>query len=376
MKNDYVGFNDKGEKVTAKAHGGPIEIYGVTVANVDDKVRLQAVHTWMDPMSMFRQIAPEGIVNKSVMDRKVDKVDALDDATANDGIKIADEHIKPVDDHFHDQAPEELVPKHVSGSTGQSADGPPAQANSCPFAMQSAEPAEPSNQSSAASDQGWEFLGSPVGSDTGECVNVESEATQSQKAEADRTEAEDAAVQTRTPADFVEAVEEITSGGQIAAEPVAQQAAKFETDQPEQRDPTPTHSSRGDSSANTEEVEPPASVVMADIDVVDQPQAVQEGKQSVSSSAVTVGTVDDVEARQSQVTVKEFTDTTTYDAVDDYLEQPSDQVHPHPKGIEEAVKPDAGEAVVATADSTETQETYEEMSDIRPEECPMIMNRE
>ncbi|KAH8674519.1 hypothetical protein BGZ60DRAFT_404175 [Tricladium varicosporioides] len=64
MKNDYVGFNDKGEKVTAKAHGGQINIQGITVAKVDDKVRLQSVETWFDPLEMFRQIAPNGIVNK------------------------------------------------------------------------------------------------------------------------------------------------------------------------------------------------------------------------------------------------------------------------------------------------------------------------
>ncbi|GME24158.1 hypothetical protein GTA08_BOTSDO07581 [Neofusicoccum parvum] len=70
MKNDYVGFNDKGEKVTAKAHGGSIDIQGVTVATVDDKVRLQRVETWFDPMEMFRQIAPQGIVNKEPVARR------------------------------------------------------------------------------------------------------------------------------------------------------------------------------------------------------------------------------------------------------------------------------------------------------------------
>lgn len=96
MKNDYVGFNEfvfpthlpfsplwpvqkplhyiltkwaknsKGEKITAKAHQGPIEIEGVTVAQVDEQVRLQRVETWFDPLEMFRQTAPNGIVNKEV----------------------------------------------------------------------------------------------------------------------------------------------------------------------------------------------------------------------------------------------------------------------------------------------------------------------
>lgn len=36
----------------------------MTVAQVDDQVRLQKVETWFDPLEMFRQIAPNGIVNK------------------------------------------------------------------------------------------------------------------------------------------------------------------------------------------------------------------------------------------------------------------------------------------------------------------------
>jgi len=54
----------KGEKVSVKAHGGPIELQGITVATVDDKVRLQKVETWFDPLEMFRQIAKEGNVTK------------------------------------------------------------------------------------------------------------------------------------------------------------------------------------------------------------------------------------------------------------------------------------------------------------------------
>ena len=54
----------KGDKVIIKAHGGTIDIQGVTVAKVDDAVRLQDVDTWFDPMEMFRQIAgnSDGIV--------------------------------------------------------------------------------------------------------------------------------------------------------------------------------------------------------------------------------------------------------------------------------------------------------------------------
>lgn len=54
--------------MTAKAHNGPIDIQGITIASVDDKVRLQAVETWFDPLEMFRQIAPDGKVEKIAKD--------------------------------------------------------------------------------------------------------------------------------------------------------------------------------------------------------------------------------------------------------------------------------------------------------------------
>jgi hypothetical protein len=50
--------------VKAKAHGGPIDIQGVTVAEVDDQLRVLKLETWFDPLEMFRQIAPEGKVEK------------------------------------------------------------------------------------------------------------------------------------------------------------------------------------------------------------------------------------------------------------------------------------------------------------------------
>lgn len=54
----------KGEKVTAKAHGGPIVIFGLTVALVDESMRIERLDTWFDPLDMFRQIAPQGIVTR------------------------------------------------------------------------------------------------------------------------------------------------------------------------------------------------------------------------------------------------------------------------------------------------------------------------
>ena len=77
MKEDYTGTNkwvsssslvgviltsgcSKGESVTIKAHGGAIDIEGIVVAEVNDKLQLQKIDVWYDPMSMFRQMAPDG----------------------------------------------------------------------------------------------------------------------------------------------------------------------------------------------------------------------------------------------------------------------------------------------------------------------------
>ncbi|ETS83304.1 hypothetical protein PFICI_05180 [Pestalotiopsis fici W106-1] len=66
MKEDYVGWNHDGEKVTAKAHGGPIDIQGVTVAHLSPKFQITKLETWFDPVEMFRQVAPEGVVKKEM----------------------------------------------------------------------------------------------------------------------------------------------------------------------------------------------------------------------------------------------------------------------------------------------------------------------
>lgn len=61
-----------------KAHGGAIDIQGVTVAAVNDKLQLQSIRTWFDPMDMFRQIAPDGVVKKEAVDKNLSPGDALD----------------------------------------------------------------------------------------------------------------------------------------------------------------------------------------------------------------------------------------------------------------------------------------------------------
>ncbi|RDW82862.1 hypothetical protein BP6252_03974 [Coleophoma cylindrospora] len=64
MKNDYVGFNREGEKVTVKAHGGKIDLQGMTVAKLTKDLRIQSLDTFFDPLELFEQIGTYGISEK------------------------------------------------------------------------------------------------------------------------------------------------------------------------------------------------------------------------------------------------------------------------------------------------------------------------
>lgn len=69
---DMIQNHRKSEKVTVKAHGGLIDIQGISIATVDVQARIQKIETWFDPLEMFRQIAPEGIVNKEKIITQLD----------------------------------------------------------------------------------------------------------------------------------------------------------------------------------------------------------------------------------------------------------------------------------------------------------------
>ncbi|KAI7208637.1 hypothetical protein KC333_g9066 [Hortaea werneckii] len=329
MKNDYVGFNDKGEKVVAKAHGGPIEIFGVTVAKVDDKVRLQELDTWFDPLDMFRQIAPKGIVNKENMNRKVDPESALDvdshyvpsepkvaqpeqpngqakntepahpiSATQpnneaiipdHDGVKIAEESNQPGKEPV---APEEVLPTHVSNSTGQRADA---------FVPhQGADTSKPASESN------------PSDANTPATTVVESAATHGADATLEHPES-----------NFHDAHE------QQPVEGVGSRAGTVAADEK-----SPDH-------------------------------------QSIYSSAVT-GNISD----RMVPAVDESATTGVHDALDTHLESSTAAVHPHPHATENATQVGRGEAVAVPAASEETRLTHEEMSRFSGGECPFLMNRE
>lgn len=137
-------MHSKGEKVTAKAHGGMIDIEGITVAEVNDKLQVLNLETWFDPLEMFRQISPSGIVNKEITDHKV----TSDDSTA------------PAKEDLSEHTEEEkrelgLAPSGMErldiSNQGQEA------AASCPFMSTAA-----AGQGAAAADAKDELLAQPA----------------------------------------------------------------------------------------------------------------------------------------------------------------------------------------------------------------------
>jgi len=253
-------LHSKGEKVTAKAHGGEIDITGITVATVDDQVRLQEVNTYFDPLDMFRQIAPEGIVNKQIVDKKIDPSTAMDMVIPdNDGVKIAQEHDKPGTEHSGD--------------------------SETPAYFKSGAPATTQGITSSIN-------GLKVTDDTEGNASV-SDALQATNGKA------------------------FTSAGSSADSYVA--SSRID----EQCAPNETHAPK-----------------------------------------------EDVDGEDDQ-----FHDAQD-ESIEKHLEQSADVVHPHPKNMEHAVQPQAGEAVAVSPHSTETRLTHEEMSRISPAECPFLMNRE
>ena len=332
LSNNILAFrltiSSKGEKVVAKAHGGPIEIFGVTVAKVDDKVRLQELDTWFDPLDMFRQIAPKGIVNKENMNRKVDPESALDvdshyvpsepkvaqpeqpngqakatepahpiSATQpnneaiipdHDGVKIAEESNQPGKEPL---APEQVLPTHVSNSTGQRADA---------FVPhQGADTSKPASESN------------PSDTTTPATTVVESAATHGADATLEHPESNFHDAHEQQP------VEGADSTGTVVAD-----------------EKSPDH-------------------------------------QSIYSSAVT-GNISD----RMVPAVDESATTGVHDALDTHLESSTAAVHPHPHATENATQVGRGEAVAVPAASEETRLTHEEMSRISGGECPFLMNRE
>ena len=54
--DDALTINSSAEKVKIKAHGETLDIQGIVIAKVNDKLQLESIDVWFDPFEMFRQI--------------------------------------------------------------------------------------------------------------------------------------------------------------------------------------------------------------------------------------------------------------------------------------------------------------------------------
>ena len=366
--SSWLTSHSKGEKVTAKAHGGPIEIYGTTVAEVDDKVRLQAVDTWMDPLSMFRQIAPHGVLNKEVMNRKVDWSEALDVVPDQNGNKIAQEHNQVNGHHYHDTVLEEVVPEYVSESNGRPADAFEPQLNGCPFPAQT------------SMDNQQIVSPSKTVNQLGDDMNVDGGAIEAPIADTIPLPTESLVPEMLSPT----APNGLAEPGDKPAPEALGTAADRSTNVRVDRPPLNSEDSvlysnekkRPKLADDTHEGAESMPQENLDIQSSCQHETVEDIPRSIYSSAVTGDVEEVIKVAKSDAFISESIVTGTFDAVDVHLEGPAEEVHPHQKDVEDAVKPEAGEAVVATAESEETRDTHAEMSSIKPEECSAIMNRE
>ncbi|KAL1636405.1 hypothetical protein SLS58_009824 [Diplodia intermedia] len=392
MKNDYVGFNDKGEKVTAKAHGGSIDIEGVTVATVDDKVRLRRVETWFDPMEMFRQIAPQGIVNKEAVAWRVSRTpspvtnrtatpeaafkkpdepaEITRPATAQRTESVAVQLPQPDIAAQTESAPAKDAPPEVGPDTKDDAEAQSHQQQStsdkladlplvCPFADANRFAQANGTLSEAKTEHESESsVQLPQTNNVEKPVEVRSAdfAEPLQTAQAQEVNGH---VQTSVP---VQGSSEPAESGSDQFHELEQwheasdiligtapgcEPEKFHDAVDIEHDTSTASSEAGSWTAVT----PPAS---------DPPTP----RRSTYSSSITSGSDQGQSSNQTSPTEAFFS------------HYPADKVHPHPKDMENAVSPEPGEGVAAAPDSEEARLTHIEMSKITSFECPFLMNRE
>lgn len=253
-------------------------------------------------MEMFRQIAPDGIVNKQIVDTIIPQEQTIDEPS-NDGVKIAEEHNSLSDSkHRHDAAPEAVMAKSYSTITGLPADA-------------------------YVPHQGTDQLGDSL---------------QAHSSKPTSLPANTSAVETSQHDSML--VEESTSRSTDAtSHPVIVETV--------------------DKSANTQTENSSAARI---IDVASSRGASMPIDHSHAASTSPVGSGD----------VSDSSDKTW-----EKVEAPTEiseamLVGDHPRDTENAVQPEAGQAVAAPANSEETRLTHEEMSRITPAQCPFLMNRE
>lgn len=131
-----------------------------------------------------------------------------------------------------------------------------------------------------------------------------------------------------------------------------------------------SHPSRSRSqSRSSRDTKPAAATQTSEVSEVNVPR-------SLYSSSVTGNVEDRLREGLLGTTRDQSAASGVRDGVDEHLEKPATEVHPHPKTMEELLQPNPGEAVAAPPDSEETVMTHEELSTITATECPFLMNRE
>lgn len=137
-------YISKGEKITIKAHGGLLDIQGVTIATVDEGFKVQKLETWFDPLEMFRQFTPKDVkVNgkpvseaegsegmmavKALIDQIENKV-KVGDNSSTVNVEVDNPHAGDHQRHEHDESrtaatPAREVPPGHPQVEGDSASG-------------------------------------------------------------------------------------------------------------------------------------------------------------------------------------------------------------------------------------------------------------
>ena len=79
MSGNYRAKLNSGRTVIARAHNKMIEIFGITVAEVDDQFRIKFLETFWEPDQMFRQLVSGGLkqLEESQQLKEGEKVDEL-----------------------------------------------------------------------------------------------------------------------------------------------------------------------------------------------------------------------------------------------------------------------------------------------------------
>lgn len=76
MTGNYRAKLNSGRTVIAKANNKLIEVFGVTVAEVDDKFRIKFLETFWEPDQMFRQLVSGGLEDLELL-KEGEKVEEL-----------------------------------------------------------------------------------------------------------------------------------------------------------------------------------------------------------------------------------------------------------------------------------------------------------